>query len=228
MELKAYIVLLLAAFHSATAANGSFSCREPAGRSFLAKWSKHAPLTVMDPPKSMAETLTAHAHANANPFPSTTHAMSASFRAALALRGGDNANAASAPSILFRVMKVHRFIALFYGLVLIFAPDQATPGVDIDGYKSITETLALRGWGSFILGVAYIVHSAVTNDGFSESARVEIAKGLFGTFVVATGAGVHTLVTQKDISENDRKAITQTAFVTGALATAYGVGIAGA
>ena len=78
--------------------------------------------------------------------------------------------------------------------------------------------------GELPRAVAYIIHAASTKDGFSESARVDIAKALCGAYGITTGLFLRHFLTQA-LSEEEKKACIVTSIILAVITVAYGLGI---
>ena len=100
----------------------------------------------------------------------------------LELRGGETSDSLLSSTAVVKVMQFHRFLAASFGTVLTFFP-QFSGGPLPEG-KTISKEVCdqLRAYGILVLGLAYLVHSACSVDGFGPVAQRVVAQMIAGSF----------------------------------------------
>ena len=95
-------------------------------------------------------------------------------------------------TFLSQVFNVHRFIAAFFGILLLFFPDKTNDIVTPGRKLGLEERFVLQSWACFMLGVAYIAHCAPS---FEPKAQRAVAKGLALCFFCESALYLYTLGT---------------------------------
>ena len=86
-------------------------------------------------------------------------------------------------AMLATVFRVHRFVAGGFGVLLLLLPTELNAVMSPGRVLPLEEKLTLQSWAAFMLGVAYIAHSAPS---LPLSAQTAIARGLALCFMIET------------------------------------------
>lgn len=97
-------------------------------------------------------------------------------------------------TFLSKVFNVHRFIAAFFGIILLFVPEQTNEIITPGRFMGLEEKFTVQSWACFMLGVAYIAHCAPS---FEPRAQRAVAKGLALCFFCESTLYLYTLGTVK-------------------------------
>ncbi len=95
-------------------------------------------------------------------------------------------------AFLSTVFNVHRFIAAFFGFILLFFPEGMNDAFSPGRILGMEEKFVLQSWACFMLGVAYIAHCAPT---FEPKAQRAVAQGLAFCFFCESALYIYTLGT---------------------------------
>jgi hypothetical protein len=133
-------------------------------------------------------------------------------------------------ALLVKVLRLHRYLALGFGLVMTLRPDRA---IAIDPWRPLadpergitpSEALTMRMWGCFVVVVAYIVHVAASTPhaGF----RRAVGRALCACFGAA-GVIVAGAVVRPDPSwgREERAGQVILTAIFGVISMAYGAGL---
>ena len=127
----------------------------------------------------------------------------------------------SSASLLVKIMKVHRFLVLFFGLQTVINPNLSTLGMT--SYSmSRAEIFLVRMWGCFITFVAYVIHLGAGWE-HGSFARLQIAKGLFGMYTTLTIINAMEIFNESVVENKQVNIIYLFIFAT--FAAAYGIGV---